>query len=313
VKKFDFALQLAVKLLRRIVPALSHEFLYYYDLMYFYLERYLRNVQADELLAVDIPALSVTQRVFGKCHFFSLELYPGDPFREKVNVSNILSVIIQNRERYDYLFPGVQLPVFYIQNAPVFKEEMIRSYPRKDLIWAGTIVRQFAVIDCIEFIRNYPSYHLVLKGGAERKTLRHINEHYRELIQTERIIVDRGYLASGDFIDYLAHFKIGICFYGWETIRKSINYQTAPSGKLFMYMAAGVPVVACNIPGFRFIAEFRAGVLIDDYRPETILTAVQQIEQDYDNFSQACYAVARHFSFDKDVRPFIDFISCHPL
>ena len=308
VQKFDFALQLAVKLLNRVFTSLSHEYLYYHQLQYLYLERYLRNIKADELLAVDIPALYVTQRVFGKCHFFSLELYPGGPFREKINVNEILSVIIQNRERYDWLFPGIRLPVFYIQNAPVFREEMIRSYPRKGFIWAGTIVRQFAVFDCIEFIRNYPSYQLVLKGGAERKTLQHINDHYRDLLQAGRIVVDRSYLAPGDFIDFLAHFKIGFCFYSWDTIRKSINYQTAPSGKLFMYMAAGVPVIACNIPGFRFIREFRAGVLIDDYRPETILKAAQQIEGDYDNFSRACYEVARHFSFEKNVKPFLDFL-----
>ena len=308
VQKFDFALQLATKLRNLFFRPISHEFLYYHRLQYFYLEKHLRTLKTDEALAVDIPALYVTQRVFGKCHFFSLELYPGDPFRDKINVRDILSVVIQNRKRYDYLFPDIQLPVFYIQNAPVFSEGMVRSYPRKDIIWAGTIVRPFAVVDCIEFIRNYPSYHLVLKGGAERKTLKYINQRYGELLDSGILSIDRTYLPSGDFVDFLAHFKIGFCFYAWDLIRKSINYQTAPSGKLFMYMAAGVPVIACNIPGFRFVRDFRAGVLIDDYNPETIAEAVRQIEGDYDNYSLACYEVARHYSFEKTVKPFIDFL-----
>lgn len=308
VQKFDFALQVAAKLLNPLFKSLSHYFLYYHRLQYYYLETYLKGVKADEVLAVDISALYIVQSVFGKCHFFSLELYPGDPFRKKIHVGDILSVVIQNRERYDYLFPGAELPVFYIQNAPVFHEGMTRSYDRKDIIWAGTIVKQFAVIECIEFIRNYPSFNLHLKGGAERKTLQYINAHYGDLLGSGNLRIDSGYLASEDFIDYLAHFRIGLCFYSWDLIRKSINYQTAPSGKLFMYMAAGVPVVACNIPGFQFVREFGAGILIDDYDPGTIHQAIQLIEENYDKYRQGCYEAARKYSFERTVGPYIDFL-----
>lgn len=308
VQKFDFALQLSVKLLNRWFKSLSHDFLYYHKLQFYYLKTYLKRVKADEWLAVDIPALYITQSAFGRCHFFSLELYPDDPFMRKIRIENIKSVIIQNRERYDYLFPDEKLPVFYIQNAPVFVEEMIRSYDRKGIIWAGTIVKQFAVIDCIEFVKSYPSFNLILKGGAERKTLKYINANYEDLLISGSLTIDSSYLASEDFIDYLAHFRIGFCFYSWDLIRKSINYQTAPSGKLFMCLAAGVPVVACNIPGFQFVKEFGAGILIDDYSPGSIYAAIQQIEKDYDKYSQACFEAARKYSFERAVRPYIDFL-----
>jgi glycosyltransferase involved in cell wall biosynthesis len=308
VLKFDFALQIFCKMAGTLFRSLSHEYLYYHRLQYHYLKKFLRGVEADEFLAVDIPALYITQRVFGKCHFFSLELYPGDPFRKKIEVGNILSVIIQNKDRYNFLFPGIALPVFYIQNAPVFTGDMIRSYERKDLVWAGTITRHFAVLDCINFIKNYPSNRLTLKGGAERKTLQYINDHYKALLESGNLCIDQAYLSSGDFIDFLAHFKIGFCFYSWEIIKKSINYQTAPSGKLFMYLAAGVPVIACNIPGFQFVREFGAGVLIDDYKPETILRAIQLIEKDYEKYSQSCYRASVNYSFDRTVKPFIDFL-----
>lgn len=308
ILKFDYVFQVICTTLRIFYKSLSHTSLYYRKLQYFYLRKSLRNIKADDFLAVDIPALSITQRVFGKCHFFSLEIYNDDPFRGKISVDNILSVIIQNKERYDYLFPGVALPVFYIQNAPIFSEEMIRSYDRKDIIWAGSIVRQFAVLESIEFIRQYSSYRLVLKGGADRKTLKYISDHYQDLFSSGRLAIDRNYLISEEFIDFLAHFKIGFCFYSWDLINKNINYQTAPSGKLFMYLAAGVPVIACNIPGFQFIQEQGAGVLIDDYRPETIFNAIQLIEKDYEKYCLACYSVSRKYSFDKTIRPYIDFL-----
>lgn len=308
VSKFDFLLQMMTRMLSVIFKGLEHKVLYYHKLQYHYLGRFLREIKTDEVLAVDIPALYVTQQVFGKCHFFSLEIYPDDPFRKKIKIEDILSVVIQNKERYDHLFPGLTLPVFYIQNAPVFSEDMIRSYARKDIVWAGSIVRQFAVLECIGFVKQYPSYHLLLKGGGDRKTLQFIQTHYQELMNSGILTIDQTYLGSRELIDLLAHCRIGICFYSWRLINGSINYQTAPSGKLFMYLAAGLPVVACNIPGFQFIREFGAGILIDDYKPETILDAIGLIEKDYERYSQACYLAAREYSFDRASRPFIDFL-----
>jgi glycosyltransferase involved in cell wall biosynthesis len=309
VLKFDFTLQLGAKMFRPLFPALKHNKLYYWSLQYRVLEKFLRQAKADELLAVDIPALYITQAVFGRCHFFSLELDLEDPFLKKIRIPDILSVVIQNKERYDYLFPGAQLPVFYIQNAPVFREEMIRSYLRADMVWAGSILKRFAVLECLQFVRSYPSFRLVLKGGAERKTLQQIEHDYLDLLGSKRVLIDQDYLDSGEFIEFLSHFRYGICFYSWDLIRESVNYQTAPSGKLFMYLAAGVPVIACNIPGFQFIREFRAGILVDDYRPETIYQAVQAIEEDFGSYSEACYRAARHFSFEKGVNSYIDFLT----
>jgi glycosyltransferase involved in cell wall biosynthesis len=308
VKKIDYFLQLSVKLFKPVFRSLSLEFSFYQRLQLFYLKLHLYKMQADEYLAVDIPALYVSQRVFGKCHFFSLELGVKDPYREKIRLENIQSVVIQNKARFNFLFQDAKLPVFYVQNAPVFDESMIKTYDRENIIWAGTILRRFAVLDCIEFVKSYPTYKLILKGGAERKTLNTINEVYKPLLESGILVIDRSYSPLDGFIDYLSHFKIGLCFYSWSLIGESINYQTAPSGKLFMYLAAGVPVIACNIPGFQFVREFGAGILIDDYRPLTIYNAVKRIEADYDSMQMACYQAARHFSFDKTVKPFIEFL-----
>jgi glycosyltransferase involved in cell wall biosynthesis len=308
VQKFDFGIQTLFKLLRPIIPFLSHEFLFYNRLQLYYLEMKLHKMDADEYLAVDFPVLYVCQKVFGKCHFLSLEIHSNDPFRNKIKTENIQSVLIQNKERYDFLFPDKKPLVFFIQNAPVFREDMITHYERKDLIWAGSIVKRFAVLECIKFIQVYREYKLILRGGGEAKVLKYINRHYMDLLSSGNIVIHKEYLALGSFIDYLSHFKIGFCFYSWDIIRGSFNYQSAPSGKLFMYLAAGVPVIACNIPGFKFVKEFGAGVLINDYEPDTIYKAVKEIEAEYQKFQLACYEAAKFFSFDKMVKPFIEFL-----
>jgi glycosyltransferase involved in cell wall biosynthesis len=267
-----------------------------------------KKIKTDIVIAVDISSLFVCQDYFDHCEFLSLEIYPGDPYKRKIKTDKIRSVFIQNIERFNYLFGTTALKTFLIQNAPSFKDEYITHYDRKGLVWAGSIVKKFAVLDCIAFIEKYPQYELTLKGGSERKTLIHIKERYLALLQNGHLKINQDYLDNDQFIDYLSHFRIGFCFYSWDLINSSINYQTAPSGKLFMCLAAGVPVIASNIPGFQFIREFNAGVLVNDYLPETIKAAIDEIELNYEQYRQAGYLAAKTYSFKESVKPYIDYL-----
>ena len=210
--------------------------------------------------------------------------------------------------RYDYIFGDLKLKTFFIQNAPVFKEEIGGNNNREGLIWAGSIVKKFAVLECLDFSKQYPLYKIILKGGGEQKTLTYIKENYSQLIDSGSVKIDQDYLESNAFISYLSQFRIGFCFYEWDLINGSINYQTAPSGKLFMYLSAGTPVIACNIPGFQFVKEFKAGILIDDYAPITIKNALNEIENNYNQFQEGCYAAAKYYSFDKSVQPYLEYL-----
>jgi glycosyltransferase involved in cell wall biosynthesis len=250
----------------------------------------------------------VAQEVYGKVHFLSLEIDKNDPFYKHIQYQKISSVFIQSESRFHYLFENRQIPCFLVQNAPVFRASKKQNSQKKDLIWAGTILERFAVYDCIEMIKEFKEFRLVLKGGGEKNTLRHIHTTYNDLLEQNRLEIDRTYLPENEFIEYLSHFRIGICFYSWELIKSSYNYLTAPSGKLFMYMAAGVPVVACRIPGFQFIEDFGAGVLIDNYDPHTIKDAIMRIEADYEKFSEACYEVADFYDFKKNVMPYVEYL-----
>ncbi|HYE54535.1 MAG TPA: hypothetical protein VD996_06815, partial [Chitinophagaceae bacterium] len=154
-------------------------------------------------------------------------------------------------------------------------------------------------------------YRLVLKGGANKRSMEFIRETYGHLITSGRITIDNTYLPEDQFTDYLSAFRIGFVFYSWHDIRNNFNFYSAPSGKLFMCLAAGTPVIACNIPGFAFVKEFGVGVLIDDYEPATIHAALEEIESDFENYSARCYKAAEHFSFDKAVQPYIQYLHSH--
>lgn len=269
----------------------------------------LRQVQADIFIAVDPMPLYAVQQEKGAAHFLSLEIIPGDPYFKKVRKDLILSVIIQNQYRSEYLFKKSTIKTFYIPNAPFLKDRVLNTGPREHLLWAGTVVEQFGIFRCFDFIKACPQYKLYCKGGVEQKTKKIIDEKYADLLKNGNVVIDDRYLSSEEFVKYLSRFKTGFCFYDLDLVKRNFNYATAPSGKLFMYLAAGVPVVACNIPAFKFIEEAGAGILIDDYTPETIRAAVQKIELDPGRYSRNCYRVFEENAFDRNAAGFIDFLS----
>lgn len=59
------------------------------------------------------------------------------------------------------------------------------------------------------------------------------------------------------------------------------NHYSASSNKLFEYMMAGVPVVACDFPEIKRVVEGeRTGICIDSHIPEQIASAVNHLLED---------------------------------
>lgn len=309
--KVDFLLAKLTSFIQKVNKQFKHHYVFYHYYLPSILKKYLaqKKPEADVVIAVDLAALHLAQQHFGAVHFLSLEIDNVDtPNYKRIDKNKIKSVFIQSEMRYNYLFPGLGIKKFIVQNSPVYKKKPMANTERKDCIWAGTVSRRFAIMECIEFFNAYPDYRLVMKGGGDEKTKTIIHDRYKYLLQEGRISFDKQYLDADAFIDFLSKFKIGFCFYAWDEIAGSFNYQSAPSGKLFMYLAAGTPVIACSIPGFDFVKEFGAGVLIDDYKPTTIKRAVEEIEANYESYSAACYKAAEYFSFDNHVKPYINYL-----
>ncbi len=314
LKKLLFLLNMpAEKLLNPALKVFSKRLAYrnnlFKKLISSILKRHLRAASADEVIAVDFQAMAACTEVFGGCHFLSLEIYPDDPYKKKVAVSNIKSVIISSEERYELLFGQAQLKTFFIQNAPNYKAYTLAPpAERKGLIWAGTIDPKFGVEHLIKFVAQHPQYTLTLKGSFVSGAEAHIRSAYSALLAEGRLAINTDYLDNDAFIRFVSGFRIGFCFYEWSLIRTNINYYLGNAGRLFMYFAASVPAIACNTPGLKSIREFNAGRLIDDYEPDTILNAVQEIEMDYESISANCTRAAKHFSFDRAVIPLIEFL-----
>ncbi len=272
------------------------------------LERLIRKERYKRIISVDIKNLFYCSLMNIKSDLLSLELCANNDLLPFINRKTIDCVLIQTPERFNYLFPGEKLKTFYIQNAPIYRHIDILA-KRTGLIYAGTAWAPFGFYQCLDFLDKNKNEQLFVQGLVPPEDRKRIGSEYANLITEKRLSLPEKYLDDDEMVDFIAQFEIGLCFYDFSIDWiNNFNYHSAPSGKLFKYLAAGVPVVCNNIPGFRFVKEQQCGVLVDNLEPESIQKAIQQIRDNYSSYSNNASRVAESFSFDKTVKPYLDHI-----
>lgn len=275
---------------------------------FFQIKKQISKLKPDIIIAVDFKNLWYAEILGKNVEFLSLEISKDDGFYDKCNQNNINSVIIQTQNRYQYLFENKELKTFLIQNAPIFKQSPPNNI-RKGLVYCGTAWDPFGFYHCLEFLREYPQYSLTVKGALLQNDRHQVETNYSDILLANRLIIDDAYSDDSEILSYLSKFQIGFCFYNFEIDWvNTFNYFSAPSGKMFKYFAAGVPVIGNDIEGLLPIKEFDCGVLIKDLSPKSIKAAIATIEQNFDYYSKNCLKAAKHFSFDKAAKPFIEYL-----
>lgn len=276
---------------------------------YYFIKEYLAKENPDFVVAVDFKNLMFTQLVNKRVEFLSLEIYPRHKFSDDRDFQNINSVIIQTKERYEHLFKDREFRTFFIQNAPVYVPPSV-NHERNGLIYCGTAWDAFGFYHILEFLRKFPANILTVKGAVLDNDKKRIETEYQDLKSSNRLVVDNDYLDDAEVVDYLRKFRVGFCFYNFDIDWiNTFNYFSAPAGKMFKYLAAGVPVVGIDTLGLKPVSEFDCGVLVKDLSPESIKSAIDTIEGNFDYYSQNCLKAASHYSFDRAAKPFIDYLS----
>ncbi|MEO6330485.1 MAG: hypothetical protein ABIO55_16235 [Ginsengibacter sp.] len=279
---------------------------------YYYRFRLLKKLlqvnQFKRIIAVDIKNLFYCSLLKQRVDFISLEIGIAENLLPLIDTTLVNCVIIQSKERLNYLFKSKVFKVFFIQNAPVYKEVFYSSL-KKGLLYGGTAWDPFGFYHCLEYLRIFKDETLTVNGAVPVPDRKKINNSYKDLLIDGRLIINEEYIENDDLVKYFSQFEIGFCFYNFQVKWiNHFNYKSAPSGKLFKYLAAGVPVVCNDIIGFKFVTEFKCGVLIDDLSPQKINEAIKEIRNNHDEYAGNAITAAKHFSFDKAVKPYLNFI-----
>ena len=281
-----------------------------YFFRYKFIQRIIHKNNFKAIISVDIMNALFCSIMKVKTDFLSLELCVDEKYLPLIDTNYLRSVIIQSRERYEYLFKDKILQTFYVQNAPNFIEHKINN-ERNGLVYGGSAYDELGFYHCLNYLNECKDETLTIQGAIMKSDKARVDNEYPHLLQTKRLIINHNYLENEEVVPFLSNYEIGFCFYNFEVpvIRDNyFNYATAPSGKMFKYLAAGVPVVASDITGFNFVKEFGCGVLIEDLSPASIRSAIEIIRNNYTYYVENAIKAAKYYSFDKAISPFLKLV-----
>ncbi len=282
-----------------------------YFFKFLFVKKIINKNHYKSIISVDILNAVFCSILKIKTDFLSLELTSDERHLHLVDPTYLNCVLIQSEERFHYLFKDKQIKIFFVQNAPIYKDGIVKQF-RNGLIYGGSAYDELGFYHCLDYLIKYKNEKLTVQGAIMPKDIAKVNNDYKSLLEENRLILNRKYIENDEVVESLSNYEIGFCFYNFNVpvIRNNyFNYATAPSGKMFKYLAAGVPVVASNIIGFKFVTEFQCGILIDDLSPIEINSAIIKIRHNYDFYVANAIKAAKHFSFDKAIEPYLEFIS----
>lgn len=103
-------------------------------------------------------------------------------------------------------------------------------------------------------------------------------------------------------------------YLGFQVLNNTnYNHYSASSNKLFEYMMAGVPVVACDFPEIKRVVDGEeTGICIDSHIPEEIASAVNRIIENpslRDRLSENSLKASKLFNWEKEKELFINIYS----
>ena len=184
-------------------------------------------------------------------------------------------------------FERVNDRVVVIQNVPELSGQvqiasMIPSnVAGPALFYAGGLMRMkgiFEMVQCLKHVKDeVPTAHLLLAGSFNSGTVASEIKKIISELKLDDNISFLGYIPYEEVRQYAHYAKVGLELYHhhpYLSISKG-------SSKLFMYMEAGLPIIASDLPGIgSLIRETGAGLVVDPYKPEAIARSIISILQD---------------------------------
>ncbi|QWR78047.1 glycosyltransferase family 4 protein [Candidatus Magnetomonas plexicatena] len=175
---------------------------------------------------------------------------------------------------------------------------------RTFLFYSGSLYKWKGIDLLIEAMRYLPDETLVIAGGGGR--LDELKQLVKHLGLSERVTFT-GHLPHNKITELLKDAKLSFI----PNIQSEISKYTSPL-KMFEYMAAGVPIVAANLPGISEVLQHGQNALL--FTPGDVEGLVRQTKTLLNDMALAAELAknakefARSYTYEKRAERIIDFI-----
>lgn len=288
------------------------------------LNKQLSQYNAKVFIAEDVYTLPLVtfwaKRKGAKIYYNCRELYPFlAGLRHKAVVQNMIKII----ERFfirkaDLILTTGEMDSQFIQqyykltnsivvrNLPIIRKPTKNVELKKKLdipddskiiLYQGVILDGRGIDLTIKAIRDLNDVHFVILGdGVKRKEY----EKLASDIGVESRVHFLGTINQSELINYTVEADLGLSLI--ESI--SLSYYYALPNKLFEYIAAGVPVLATNLPQMKLvIEEYKVGKAINMDSVETLaneLTELLSNENLLKEYSSNAVDASKELNWDRE-------------
>lgn len=230
-------------------------------------------------------------------------------------IKKIDEMIVENNTRAKY---NEDLYGFYphvVHNYP-FKQQTSNNEEKVDLheilgipknekilLYQGGIQTGRGLDKLIKAVPHFKEGTLVLIGDGKIK--KELQNMVKEMNLEEKVKFHPK-VPVGDLPKYTRNGYLGfqvlnnVCF----------NHYSASSNKLFEYMMAGVPVVACSFPEIQRVVEGDGtGVSVDSHDPISIANGVNWLlehQEQYEEMKEKSVKASKKYNWDKEKNIFLD-------
>ena len=274
--------------------------LYKTIILFLQIFRVKRRLRFDKFVGFDLIGYTSLRMNFVPSIFYSLEL-PNYFFANFLRYFlNPTLVVSQNLERKDYLFRS-KIPKIILPNSPIlFKKDFTTKLYSGKLIYFGNLISNHGIEQCIESLYLCSTNSLTIKTfiSFNEEYYNFISHKYHDLIISNRLIFDFDYIDQDNVQEYLSNFDIGFVLLN-SNLLGNPNYDTIPSGKLYNYFSAGLPVIGSQFNGLKDIDSFEAGIILKSNDPESINLALERIRDLYRTYSENSYLASIQFDYRK--------------
>ncbi len=142
--------------------------------------------------------------------------------------------------------------------------------------------------------------------AADQKIILQARQKKDSRFTSPSIVVFDKFIPYKDMVSYSKGADIGLLLYDESDPEEKRNGNT--SGKLGLYLAAGLPIIGCNLKVFEWLEKEKCGIRISDL--SDLSSAITQIKSNYKEYSDNSRRMfLEKFEYERSFRPFAAWLS----
>lgn len=202
----------------------------------------------------------------------------------------------------DFYYKKYTLKFDVIRNLPISLPRLATENNKSSnryILYQGALNDGRGLVEMIYAMKEIDNYTLKIAGEGDLSALLSALVHTLHL---QAKVIFLGNLAPSELVLVTRDASIGINLLE----NKGLSYYYSLANKFFDYMHAQVPFITMNFPEYeRINNDFKVAILLDDLDIRSIITAIQEIENDYESLRLNCKSAAPTYCWEKEAMQLI--------